>query len=146
MLTTGSVPLTCPPVTAENFDTNRLVERLIYIRLHGIPDQPYLYGDNWLTALSADQVRSVRLPSSLVFLEGCYGALFAQAFIDAGALAVAGSSEQTIGKRLAIGPSSTVGQRWLWSVLRGKSAGEALARAGAGENWSVIGDKEARLT
>ena len=145
-LTTHCIPLTCPPVTAETLDTARLVDRLIYLRLHGIPGQPYLYGDNWQTAISAEQVRSLRLPGSLVFLEGCYGALFAQAFLDAGALAVAGSNQATYGKRMFMGASSKIGKAWLKEVLNGHSAGDALGKANAGNNWNVVGDKEARLT
>lgn len=145
ILTTGQIPLTCPPVTADTLDIRRLADRIIYIRLHGVPGQPYLYGDGWQTALSAEQVRGLKLPFPMVFLEGCYGALFAQAFLEAGAVAVVGSDTQTIGKRLAIGESSKIGRAWLKEVRSGRNAAEALAKAGAGENWRVVGNKEARL-
>lgn len=132
-------------MTVETLDTAQLVDRMVYIRLHGLPDQPYLYGDNWQTALSADQVRSVKLPGSLVFLEGCYGALCADAFIQAGALAVVGSDTQTYGKRLFLGPSSKIGQTWLEAINKGHTVDKALELAQAGNNWRVVGNKEARI-
>jgi hypothetical protein len=148
MLATRCLPLTCPPVTMETLDTGKLVAPLLYIRLHGLPGQSYLYGDDWINALSAEQVRSIKLPGSLVFLEGCYGLEFAGAFLEAGARAVAGSDEPTYGRRFFLGPSSLIGRRWLEAVQHGAEIGAALARAVGKPKtglWRIAGNEKARL-
>ncbi len=144
-LTTLTQPLTCPPVTAETLDLSLLRQPLVYIRLHGMPGQPYLYGDDWQTALSLDQLQSVSLPGSLVFLEGCYGALLSSAFIAAGASAVIGSTQATVGKRYFLGVSSKIGRAWLAAIQRGDTAETALIKSGADNSWNVFGDPKARL-
>ena len=104
--------------------------RLIYIRLHGFQDQPYLYGDpGFPTALTARQVREMELPGSLVFLEGCYGYQFGRAFVDAGARAVVGCDRPTWGRRWRMGPSSVVGREWLRQIRQGRHYTRALEAA-----------------
>ena len=138
----------CPPVTMDTLDLAELDRPLLYIRLHGVQGQPYLYGDDWTTALSAEQIGGVSLPRSLVFLEGCYGLQFAEAFLTAGALAVIGCDEPTFGRRWFPGPSSIIGRKWLLSVRAGKSAGEALSLAigRRAAQWKIAGNEKARLT
>lgn len=125
-LTVGVRPKTSPPLDAQTLDPTVLVARIIYIRLHGITGQPYLYGDNYITALTAEQVRKLDLSGSLVFLEGCHSDTMAQAFLDAKAQSVTGCTETTYGKLWLLGPSSVVGRHWLQAIKAGKSAQEAL--------------------
>lgn len=147
-LATLSLPLTCPPVTMANLDTGEMAKPLLYIRLHGMPGQPYLYGDDFITALSREQVCAQTLPRSLVFLEGCYGMQFAKAFLEAGASVVIGSYDPTMGKRWFPGGSTKIGLKWLALVRMGMNAGEALSRATAGDpraQWMIAGNRKERL-
>jgi hypothetical protein len=133
-LTTGVWPLYSPSL---NWESPGLIEKLsadiVYIRLHGLPGQPFLYGDpGWNTALGEDQVRgadAALFKDSLVFLEGCFGAGMADAFIYAGAKSVIGNTESTISRPLTVGPSSKVGQRWLSNINKGMSSEDAIRAA-----------------
>lgn len=69
----GVVPLTCPPVSLETFDSEVLEGHgLLYFKLHGLPGQPYWYGDKLLTAISAEQIRQADLSNTGVFVANCY--------------------------------------------------------------------------
>lgn len=103
---------------------------MIYIRLHGLGDQPYLYGDPGLpTALSAGQIRETEMNGQVVFLEGCFGAQIADAFLEAGASTVVGNSGITWGRRFFLGPAQVVGKAWLEAFEVGLSPREALDAA-----------------
>ncbi len=100
---------------------------MIYIRLHGMGDQPYLYGDPGLpTALSARQIRETSLNGHMIFLEGCFGAQIADAFLEAGASVVIGNSGITWGRRFFLGPAQVVGKSWLEAFGAGFSPRDAL--------------------
>lgn len=150
-LATGVWPLTCPPLTAEAIQPAQLHAPLLYIRLHGLPDQPFLYGDGWQTALAATWVAALKLPASLVFLEGCYGAQLAEAFMAGGARAVVGNNQPTFGRRLRLGPAQQIGRAWLrqlrlgWPVSLALRAAQRVAPLEYREGWRVYGDLEATL-
>jgi len=129
--TTGVWPETSPRRTAEDPPLDHLLEAdLVYIRLHGLGDQPYLYGDPGLpTALSAEQVRDSDFTDRAVFLEGCFGAQMADAFLDAGASVVVGNSGITWGRRFLLGPAQVVGKKWIKQYNAGFSPRSALAAA-----------------
>lgn len=139
--TTGKRPLTCPELTADTLNINSLIAPIVYLRLHGMPAQPFLYGDDWQTALAAHQVKAADFSGSLVFLEGCYGDQMAKAFLAADAKAVVGCTKSTYGRRWRLGPSSIVGRAWLRMVRRGFAASDALnyaigkVRAPYREGW-----------
>ena len=90
----GIYPRLCPPIHAACIAPRNL-ERydLLYLMLHGMPDQPYLYGDRWETALSAETVRSANLTGSVVYSGACHLAEspMLQAFLAAGAVVIGGS-------------------------------------------------------
>jgi hypothetical protein len=149
---TGARPYTSPPLVAQTIDLNKLVAPLVYIRLHGIAGQPYLYSDpGWQTTLSAAQIALTNWKGALVFMEGCYGGLMADAFLEGGARAVAGAGKSTWGKRYGIGPSSQVGREWLRLIRKGEMMGAALYKATKtvprpfSDGWTVLGDEGARL-
>lgn len=71
-IVTGTAPITCPPVTAGELDTRRLEAGFLFIKLHGLPDQPYWYGDHWITALSALDIVQVDLSHTVVFVANCF--------------------------------------------------------------------------
>jgi len=69
----GAEPLTCPPTTYERFDPASLRHRnLLYFSLHGIPDQPYWYGADHITAMSTDAFQALDLSATVVFVANCH--------------------------------------------------------------------------
>lgn len=105
---------------------------VVYIRLHGMENQGYLYSDpGKYTALKADQVqgRIDLFENSLIFLEGCEGVELSAAFMSAGARAVIGSSETTYGRRWKLGPSSIIGREFLRGVRKKRDPQKSLDHA-----------------
>lgn len=81
----GVQPLLSPPATAHIFDPRWLEGRdFIYLKLHGLPEETYWYGDNWLTALRATQILAANLTGTVIFVANChlYQALPAPACAD----------------------------------------------------------------
>lgn len=141
---------TCPPLTYEAF---RVTERphFSYFNLHGIEDGPNWYGQRdtlfpadyplFPLALRPRDLTADDHADSVVFTEACYGAnvlgknvddSIALRFLEAGALAVVGSTKVSYG---AIAPpllgADLVG-RYFWEGLRAHlTAGEALRYAKA---------------
>jgi hypothetical protein len=71
-LVTGTEPLTCPPLSATHFDPHALEADFLFIKLHGLKEQPFWYGDDWITALRADQIIQADLSHSVVFVCNCF--------------------------------------------------------------------------
>ncbi len=143
---------TCPPLTHETFPYGLLSQvKLAYFRLHGKPGQPYLYGDRWQTALSGHKIAEGRqLDGLIVFLEGCYGLRtgLPEIFLERGALAVIGSTEDTRSRPFTVGKSSRFGRVFVRSLLAGNSVRLALATAKVQVTemtrvYALRGDKEA---
>ncbi len=92
----GVRPVTSPPLTIDNFNTKWLHRPydLLYFSLHGIPEQPYWYGDNWLTAISAEHFAGVDLSGAVVFVANCYlqGSPMEKALLDCHPKALIGGS------------------------------------------------------
>lgn len=66
-------PLLSPPTTVETFQPACLQgHHFIYFKLHGLPDQPFWYGDHWCTAVSAEQIQAANLHGAVVFVANCY--------------------------------------------------------------------------
>ncbi len=153
--TTGVWPITSPPLSPIDRPLDKLLEaEVIYIRLHGLGDQPYLYGDPGLpTALSAEQVRRTELAGQAIFLEGCYIAQIADAFMAAGAKTVVGNRGITWGRRFFLGPAQIVGRAWLRTFKITRSPKQALRSAlnevtdkwGAqfSQGWEILDRSEA---
>lgn len=69
----GVTPFTCPPLIMEHFLPGLLEGyRFLYFKLHGIKGEPFWYGDNWLTALSAETIHVADLRSAVVFAANCH--------------------------------------------------------------------------
>lgn len=71
-LVTGTEPLTCPPTAMHTFNPHLLEADFVYIKLHGLPEQPFWYGDHWITALSADTIAQADLSRSVIFVATCH--------------------------------------------------------------------------
>ena len=106
-------PLLCPPVTMETFQPHWMEHHhFIYFKLHGLPDQPFWYGDAFTTALSADQVRSVDLRGTTVFVANCFMAPCSPmlgALLDAGAAAVIGGDGENYARADTIDGADALG-------------------------------------
>ena len=69
----GVDPLTCPPSTLATFDPGLLRNRkLLYFSLHGIPQQPYWYGADTVTAISTRAFHGLDLSDTIVFVANCH--------------------------------------------------------------------------
>jgi hypothetical protein len=57
----------------ETFDPRALEGHdFVYFKLHGLERQPYWYGDNFTTALSAGQLAQADLQGAVVFVANCW--------------------------------------------------------------------------
>jgi len=126
--------LTCPPLTGETFPYKKLAGlNLLYLRLHGMPEQSHLYGSKWQTAFSLEELMAEApdMSGSVVFMEGCYGrrTQFPKAFKSLGAEHVIGSNDETESENIFVGQSSRFGQWFVRAFVKGKSAQASLAIA-----------------
>jgi len=65
----GVKPVLSPPVNMTIFNTDVLMGRdFLYFKLHGLPHQPFWYGDGWTTALASSQLRGIKLKGTVVFV------------------------------------------------------------------------------
>jgi hypothetical protein len=96
----GVEPLTCPPVTVGEFEKRWLCPKdpydLLYFSLHGLPAQPYWYGDDWITALSTETFAGLDLSETVVFVANCYfeGSPMESALLDCNPKALIGGIGQ----------------------------------------------------
>jgi len=95
------IPITSPPVTAENFDPRWMEgKRLLIFKLHGYPDDPNWYGLDQAgqkpIALTPDLIWGANLRGAIVVAIVCYGASseMQNAFFAAGARAFIGSTDE----------------------------------------------------
>lgn len=138
--------MTSPPVVSDNIDLSLLEGHdLLYIRLHGIDGQPYLYSDpGWYTAITAEQIKSLNLAGTHVFLEGCNGIFLDDAFLQAGAKSVTGALASTWGRRIFLAPASKVGRRFIKRIEKSGDPDSALKGAmkvkglKPDEKWKVV--------
>jgi len=69
----GTSPILCPPTTMATFDPRLPAgSDFVWFKLHGLEGQPYWYGDNYTTALSARQLAQADLEGAVVFVSNCY--------------------------------------------------------------------------
>ena len=69
----GADPALSPPVILDNFDPASIEGYdLLYVKLHGLPNHPRWYGDDWQPAVDANQVASANLSGTVVFVASCH--------------------------------------------------------------------------
>ena len=113
----GTSPILCPPVTMETFEPSSLEGHdLLLFKLHGLKGQPYWYGDDHITALSAGQLAPADgsvgpdLQGAVVFVANCWltdhhgkpGPML-KALFEANPAAIIGGSGPTYALRDGIG-------------------------------------------
>lgn len=125
----GVQPLLSPPSTIDTFEPAWLESHnLIYFKLHGLPGQPFWYGDKWVTALSTDQIRSCDLTNTIIFVANCYlpESPMLQALLDAGAKAVIGGPGQNYARPNSVDGADLLGLYVRVLLQLGFSAAMAL--------------------
>jgi hypothetical protein len=91
----GVEPLLSPPLTMGTFQPSILNGYdLVYLKLHGLKDQGYWYGDGYVTACSAEQIANAGLNGCAVFAANCFlpDSPMLKALFDGGAGVVIGGS------------------------------------------------------
>jgi hypothetical protein len=129
---TGVMPFTFPPLTADRFDPDWLAGcELIYVHLHGMPDQPYWYGDQMMTAIRHEQIEAAQLNSAIVFVANCYGAnsRMVQALYQAGASAVIAGPGKNFTVEGAVRGADLLGKNFIGYLKNGLTVEAALAEA-----------------
>ncbi len=156
----GIEPLTSPPLSLESFDPKQLEGHdLIFFKLHGVAGQPYWYGDSAITAISAQQIASVKLDGALVFAENCFGleSPMPQALLAAGAAAVVAGAGVNLAGISVPGGADVIATWWRRLLEAGYTVDHAL-RAGKFlafleqpglrddiQSFALLGDKSATL-
>jgi len=130
-IATGVRPRTSPPLTMATFDPHEMDgSALVYVCTHGLPGQPYLYGDGLETMCSAEQVRQARLDGAICYLAGCHGVgPMSDAFVAAGAACVVADRDSNWSGLFWPAGSNLLGRSFVRRLRRGEPAGEALAAA-----------------
>lgn len=143
----GARPIAAPPLTADTFKPAMLDGAdVLYICLHGLPDQPFFYGADWSTAVSAGQIAACKLDGAVVYLAGCFGqGPMTDALLSAGAAAVVGDADSTWAGYVLPTGSNALGQRFMRGLRAGLAAGPALTAAQASYMRTYDGPRHAAL-
>ena len=93
---------------------------VLVFKLHGLPGQPYWYGDDWQTALTAETVRAANLDGAMVFAANCHAITprgkageMVQALLDAGARAVVAGAGQNLASNWRMVGADLLGRWWV---------------------------------
>jgi hypothetical protein len=110
----GVEPITCPPLDANMIDTRDLEGYdLLYLDLHGQPDDTAWYGDDQDVALTCEQVEKMNLRGTVVFAANCYlgdeNAPMMAALMQAGAKCVIAAPGKNYGGKKNLTGSSSLG-------------------------------------
>ncbi|MFH1485969.1 MAG: hypothetical protein ABIH46_07860 [Chloroflexota bacterium] len=125
----GVAPKMSPPLTMDSF-TPSLMEgyEFLYFKLHGMPGQPFWYGDDGVTAISAHQIAEANLVGAVVFVANCHlpESPMLKALLGAGASAVIGGPGENYAGVQTIMGADLLGMyvRYLWQL--GADAQRAL--------------------
>lgn len=118
----GVKPLLSPPASVETLDVSLFHGReFVYFKLHGLPGQPFWYGDDWLTAVSAKQVREMDLGGAVVFVANCHlpESPMLEALLDAGAGAVIGGGGENYARAGRVDGADLLGLYVRWMLELG---------------------------
>lgn len=135
-MATGVEPITYPPHRFGDDDFRYLLERVdppdvLYVHLHGMPDQPYWYGDGFQTAISDAQIAKCNLNKTIAFVANCYGqdSHMVEALLKAGAQAVVAGpgTNYTIVRKVR--GADLLGKHFIDALKVGRTVAEAYAMA-----------------
>ena len=129
----GVDPITSPPLSLANFDPLVMTGAgLVFFKMHGLEGQPFWYGDNAITACSAEQLAHAPIGGALVFAANCWGgdkSPMVQALLSAGAeCVITGTGLNMAGIKQAAG-ADNLGRWWRWALRLGRDAFAAFQLA-----------------
>jgi hypothetical protein len=130
----GIEPITCPPVDLLSFRSSILGPcDFLYLKLHGLPEQGFWYGDRGVTACSRFQVASCHLEGAVVFAANCFlpESPMLAALFDAGASAVIAGSGINFARPITLASADIIGAGLRRGLAAGLSPGAALNLAKA---------------
>ena len=133
----GVAPMTCPPVSALEFEPGWLRGHdFVYFKLHGLRGQPFWYGDEYQTAVTASQLRSADLAGAVVFVANCHleGSAMLAALLEAGAKAVIGGPGANYALKYGVNGADLLG---LW--LRREARTRRLATYTLATTVAILG-------
>ncbi len=127
----GVQPALSPPWNFATFQPDVLMGRdLIYLKLHGLPGQPWWYGDDWTTALHVSAFRNLALRGTVVFVANCHleESPFLEALLTTGATVI-GSSGPNYAQAVGIVGADLLGKAFREALARRLSPANALRQA-----------------
>ncbi len=146
----GVRPRTGPPITVDAFRPHDMDgAALVYICCHGLPNQPYWYGDRFSTLASAAQVRLAKLDGAIAYLAGCYGiGPMSDALLEAGAACVVADRDANWSGLFLPRGSNELGRMFVAALRGGATAARALdvSRRGYGARHREARDAELLAT
>jgi hypothetical protein len=135
----GVVALTCPPLSAFGGPGSTAIRPqdlegydVLYFKLHGLPGEPFWYGDDLRTAITSDVVRSADLSGAVAFVASCHlwtsgkgdtERPMLDALLDAGCAVVVGGGGENFGKRRDVYGADLLGK---WFVMAMRLGAEPL--------------------
>ncbi len=146
---TGVTPTTFPPENIATFAPRWLEGYdLIYIKLHGMPDQPYWYGDGFETAISKTQIEQAHLNNCICFVANCHASNSAMeaALLQAGAFAVISGPGENYSGISQLRGADALGAALINRLKRGEALGAAFANAKRDLGWLARMTKVGRDT
>lgn len=128
---TGRIPVTFPPLTEERFSPASMSgASLVYLCLHGLERESYLYGDRWANAMSTEQIAQADLRGAIVYLAVCWGlGPISDACLAAGAAAVIADEDSNWTGTLAPTGANGLGRLVVQGLRRGLTAERAYVEA-----------------
>lgn len=145
----GVKPLTCPPINVSNFNSDWLHPekpyKLLYFSLHGLPEQPYWYGENWETAISAQHFEGIDLTQTVIFAANCYfeGSAMEKALLACNPRAIIGGSGRNWTRTVRLIGANLLGWYFRRLFLCGLGVNQSLhlAKLGVKGNNAKIKNK-----
>jgi len=128
----GVKPVTSPPLTLAEFPKGLLDGYdFYYFKLHGLADQPFWYGDDFITAMATDTIVDARMSGAVVFVANCYlpESPMLWALLRAGARAVIGGPGENYARPNRVDGADLLGLWLRAGLLLGLSVEKAYRAA-----------------
>jgi hypothetical protein len=110
----GVQPLTCPPAAWPGPGALLALEEadFLYLKLHGRREEPYLYGDRWLTAYHTSALAGLDLSGLTVFSACChfFASPWPAAFAAQGCTRIVAGSDLNWARSRAVGGADRLGR------------------------------------
>jgi len=134
----GAAPLTSPPVTIDTFDPRQFSGYgFYYFKLHGLPEEHFWYGDDYITACSAEQLAACDMAGAIVFIANCHAlplpdedpSPMIQALFAAGAVAIVAGPGENYARTRTIAGADRLGKTFRMLTCSGMDPTKAFQLA-----------------